>query len=111
MEVLKKYKKVAIIVMTALAVCGFFIVLDPHIVQAANEFESKVTAGGNDFQKMIRRIAPSLLAAVIACAALLLLGPRKLKEWAQDHIFMVVVSVFLICAGSAIVSYLFDLFG
>ncbi|WP_088816321.1 MULTISPECIES: hypothetical protein [Listeria] len=111
MEVLKKYKKVTIIVLTALAVCGLFIVLDPHVVQAANEFESKVTSGSADLKSLVRRIAPGLISAVIVCLALFFLGPRRLREAAQDHLMHAIFAVFLICAGGAIVSYLFDLFG
>ncbi|MBC1814297.1 MULTISPECIES: hypothetical protein [Listeria] len=110
MEILKKHKK-AMLLMVTLATFSIVFFLWPHAAYAANEFESKINTGTADISNLVKRIAPGILAAVIAIAALLLLGPRKIKEWAQDHIFMVIASAFLLCAGSALIAYLFDLFG
>ncbi|MBC1250576.1 hypothetical protein HB801_12015 [Listeria welshimeri] len=98
-------------ILTAMAVLGIAFFCYPDLAHAESGFESKVNAGTKEMTSLLKRIAPSLVVAVITIAALGLLGGRKLRDWAQDHIGYAVLAVFVICVASAGVSYVFDLFG
>ncbi|EBF5204390.1 hypothetical protein HB837_14510 [Listeria innocua] len=98
-------------ILTIVTVLGIAFFCFPPAALAAPGFESQVNAGTTEMTNLLKRIAPGLIVAVITLAALALLGGRKLREWAQDHIGYAILAVFVICIATAGVSYFFDLFG
>ncbi|EAF4031919.1 hypothetical protein CWJ10_14295 [Listeria monocytogenes] len=108
----KKIRKRTLgLILTTVAVLGIAFFCYPDLVQAASGFESQVNTGTKEMTNLLKRIAPGLIVAVITLAALALLGGRKLRDWAQDHIGYAILAVFVICVATAGVSYFFDLFG
>ncbi|ECB9807188.1 hypothetical protein FL877_13275 [Listeria monocytogenes] len=107
----KKIAKTVGWILMAVSVLGLGFFCFPDLAQAANGFESQVNAGSKEITSLIKRIAPGLVIAVVTLASLALLGGRKLRDWAQDHIGYAILAVFVICVASAGVNYFFELFG
>lgn len=106
-----KNKRAIGMILVTMAVMGMVFFSCPNFAHAASGFESQVNAGTTDITNLLKRIAPGLIIAVITIAALALLGPRKLRDWAQDHIGYAVLAVFVICIAASGVAYFFELFG
>ncbi|MBF2356037.1 TrbC/VirB2 family protein [Listeria seeligeri] len=104
-------KRVTGMILVTMAVMGIVFFSCPDFAHAASGFESQVNTGTTDITNLLKRIAPGLIVAVITIAALALLGPRKLRDWAQDHIGYAILAVFVICIAASGVTYFFDLFG
>ncbi len=107
---LKKHRRLVRLMLPTLALAAILAAGFPKDTFASS-LSSSVNSGSNSVMSFIKTIFPGIAAVSFGIIGLAFFGPRKLKEWAKDHIWSTIAGIAFILLAVAGVSFFVSTFG